>query len=180
MVDDKPDQKLDLDGLKKKLGADEATDAAETVKAKLELLPDDDIADFSPTGVDAGTINDKVPQVACMSCDLVGPYKQEDKKLKARGKRKAITFQIMRMTECGHGIVYGVMTASVLESIADAKKFQARFLKLAKAGDQSGAQRTYRKFENAIKRTQARQRAAWDTNQHRIELDAIPDLTNAT
>ncbi len=177
MVDDTPDQELDLDGLKAKLGADE------TVEAKLELLPDDDIADFSPIGVDAGTSSDKTPKVACMTCELVGPYKSEDKKLKAKKKGKKrveITFQIMRMTECGHGIVYAVMTPSVFEAAGDAKKFQKRFLLLAKAGDKSGAQRTYRKFESAIKRVKARQRAAWKTHQHRIELDAIKELADAT
>ena len=181
MVDDKPDQgQLDLEGLKKRLGADEVTDAPKVVKKKLELLPDDDVADLSPMGVDAGTSNDKMPKVACMTCELVGPYKQEDKKLKAKkGKRIAITFQIMRMSECGHGIVYGVMTTSVGEAATDAKKFQKRFLMLAKAGDQSGAQRSYRKFENAITRVKARQISAWRTNKHRIELDAIPELSDA-
>lgn len=180
MVDEKPDQELDLEGLKAKLGADEEVEAVANVKAKLELLPDDDVADLSPMGVDAGTIHDKTPKVACMTCEMVGPYKQEDKKMKARGKRKAITFQIMRMTECGHGIVYGVMTTSVLEMIEAAKKFQALYIKLAKAGDQSGAQRSYHKFGNSVKRIQARQRAAWKTNQHRIKLDAIPELADAS
>ncbi len=180
MVDDTPDQKLDLDGLKAKLGADEVTDAAKVVKKKLELLPDDDVADLSPVGVDAGTVSDTVPKVACMDCDLVGPYTQEDKHMKARGKRKEITFQIMRMTECGHGIVYGVMTLSVQEAVADAKKFQKRFLQLAKAKDQSGAQRSYRKFENAVKRVQIRQRIAWTKNKMRIKMQAIPELADAT
>lgn len=166
MVDEKPDQnQIDLESLKK----------------KLVLLPDDDVADLSPMGVDAGTSSDTVPKAACMTCDLVGPYKQEDKTLKAKkDKRNEITFQIMRMSECGHGIVYGVRTASVEDAAADAKKFQNRFFTLAKAGDQSGAQRSYRKFEKALKRVMARQRAAWQTNQHRIDLEAIPDLADAT
>jgi len=149
-------------------------------KKKLELLPDDDVADLSPIGVDAGTIHDKTPKVACMTCEIVGPYQPEDKTMKAKGKRKEITFQIMRMTECGHGIVFGVMTSSVKAAAADAEKFQKRFLSLAKAGDQSGAQRTYRKFEGAIKLVKNRQRAAWKANQNRIKLDAIPELTDAT
>lgn len=180
MVDDKPDQDLDLDGLKKKLGVDGEIDAAKTVKKKLELLPDDDIADLSPMGVDAGTSNDKMPKVACMTCEIVGPYTQEEKKLKARGKRKAITFQIMRMTECSHGIVYGVMTTRVLAAISDAKMYQARFLQLARAGDQCGAQRSYRKFEKAVFSVKARQHSAWVSNQKRIKLDAIPELADAT
>lgn len=171
MVDDKSGQdQLDLEALKKKLN-----DNLTKVTAKeIELLPDDDVADLSPVGVDTSDM------VTCMTCDIVGPYKQEEKNLKAKkGKRIEITFQIMRMTECGHGLVYGVRTASVEDAAADAKKFQNRFFTLAKAKDQSGAQRSYRKFEKALARVIARQRAAWRTNQHRIDLDAIPDLVDA-
>lgn len=182
MVDEKFGQdQLDLENLKKKLGADEAIEVANIVSKKIELLPDDDVADLSPMGVDAGTTSDTVPKAACMVCEFIGPYKQEDKHLKAKkDKRKAVTFLIMRMSECGHGIVYGMRNASVDDAATDAKKFQKRFLTLVKAKDQSGAQRSYRKYEKAIERVKARQKAAWKTNQNRIDLDAIPELANAT
>jgi len=156
MTDDKPD--INIEGAKK----------------ALELLPDDDIADLSPMGVDAGTTNDKTPKVACHKCELVGPYTPED--IEVSG---GVTFQVMRMTECGHGIVFGCLNEKVQEKISTARTLQKRYTSLAQAGDVSGAKRAWKKLNCAIKAVKIRQRTAWGHNKHKTDLTAIPELTDA-
>ncbi len=144
-------------------------------KKALELLPDDDIAALSPMGVDAGTVNDKTPKVACLTCELIGPYAPED--IEVSGD---VTFQVMRMTECGHGIVFGCLNEKVHEKISTARTLQRRFTALAKAGDASGAKRAWKKLNCAIKAVKIRQKTAWGHNKHKTDLPAIPELTDAT
>ena len=143
-------------------------------KKALELLPDDDVADLSPMGVDAGTVNDKTPKVACQTCELVGPYSPED--IEVSG---GVTFQVMRLTECGHGIVFGCLNEKVQEKISTARTLQKRYISLAQAGDVSGAKRAWKKLNCAIKAVKIRQRTAWGHNRHKTDLSAIPELTDA-
>jgi hypothetical protein len=86
----------------------------------------------------------------------------------------------MRLTECGHGIVFGCLNDKVREKISTARTLQKRFTSLAQAGDHSGAKRAWKKLNCAIKAVKIRQKTAWGHNRHKTDLTAIPELTDAS
>ena len=145
------------------------------VKAKLELLEDDDIADLG-VDLDVGLSSTPGPlkQVACMTCEMVGGYEAEEIE-----KLDGLVFSVMRMQECGHGIVFGVRDAKVQEKMDTAKRLQEQFTELGQSGDVAGAKRKWKKLKTAIKNIQIRQQMAWVHNRHRIDMPAIPELENA-
>jgi hypothetical protein len=142
---------------------------------KLELLDDDDVTDLG-VDLDVGISSTPGPlnQVACMTCEMVGGYESEEIAM-----TDGLVFNVMRMQECDHGIVYGVIDAKVQEKIATAKRLQSQFTQLAQSGDVTGAKRKWKKLNKAVENIKIRQRIAWGANRHRIDLPAIPELNDA-
>lgn len=142
---------------------------------KLELLDDDDIADLG-VDLDVGLSSTPGPlnKVACMTCEMVGGYEADEVK-----KPNGLVFNVMRMQECGHGIVFGVVDARVQEKVDTAARLHNQFQALAASGDSSGAKRKLKKLERAIKNIKIRQQKCWANNRHHIDMPAIPELENA-
>ena len=144
-------------------------------KPKMELIDDDDIADLG-VDLDVGLSNTPGPlnRVACMTCEMVGGYESEEIE-----KLDGLVFNVMRMQECGHGLVYGVLDDQVREMVAIAHRLRSQFSQLVESGDHSGARRKLRKLTTAFNNIKVRQALAYGANRHRIDMPAIPELTNA-
>ena len=165
----------ELEEIKTKLGDDETEETKLRLRGKLELLEDGDVTDLG-VDLDVGLSSTSGPlnQVACMTCEMVGGYEAEEIK-----ESDDLVFNVMRMQECGHGIVFGVIDAKVQEKIDIAKRLQEQFTSLVQSGDSSGARRKLRKLNMAVTNIKIRQRMAWGANHRHINMPAIPELENA-